>query len=346
MDRKTLAPFIVAVLVAFGLHTPGVGQEGLIDFGGLQPPAGFGELPPPLPPGTDPNSLTLPAPPPDYAIPNNSPLNSGPPYIGPTNVLDVLEEAQAPSLTEALDQPVAEISPIEQQHRVWYQQYPWMWIPWSGWVNSVEFGLNGSDGNSRTTSLQAGADLQRITDDYTFAIDLDYQRTQAAGNETQNNGRLNVDYDRLLGESSWTAFSKLGLEYDEFKAFDMRLNLNAGLGYYWLRNDNSTLITRFGAGTSREFGGPNEEWVPEAVFGYEASHQLTERQKLKGKLEYFPEWTNFNNYRLVSDVSWEILLDGVDNLSLKLAATNRYDSTPEGAKPNDLFYSALLLWKF
>lgn len=293
-------------------------------------------LPPPLPPGADPNGMigSLPAPPPEAA------------YSLEPNALDSIIVNEPATIAESLEQGVAEISPIEEQHQVWYRQYPWMWIPWSGWVNSVEFGLNGSDGNSQTTSIQTGADLQRITDLYTFAIDLDYQRTQASGLETQNNGRLNVDYDRLLGDSSWSAFSKLGLEYDEFKAFDLRLNLNAGLGYYWLRNDTSTLVTRFGAGASREFGGPNNDWVPEAMFGYEASHQLTERQKLKGKLEYFPEWGDFNNYRLVSDVSWEILLDGVDNLSLKLAATNRYDSTPEGAKPNDLFYSALLLWKF
>lgn len=299
-------------------------------------------LPPPLPPDTDPNSLldygqlALPAP----------PSAAGHDLSLQPNVLDTYVPQDSTPIIESLDEPVSEISPIGEQHQVWYERYPWMWFPLNGWTNSIELGLNGSDGNSQTTSFQAGADLQRITDLYTFAIDLDYQRTQASGLQTQNNGRLNVDYDRLLGGSSWTAFAKSGLEYDEFKAFDLRLNLNAGLGYYWLRNDNSTLITRFGAGTSREFGGPNEEWVPEAVFGYEASHQLTARQKLKGKLDYFPDWTDFNNYRLVSDVSWEILLDGVDNLSLKLSATNRYDSTPEGAKPNDLFYAALLLWKF
>jgi putative salt-induced outer membrane protein YdiY len=299
---------------------------------------GSGTLPPPLPPGTDPNSLQA-----------YEELADMPEMID-YKVLDALEQTLSPvgtgGIAEALAAPLPEVSPIEEQHQVWYRTYPWMWTPWSGWTNSIELGLNGSQGNSETTSLQAGADLQRITDYYTFAIDIDYQKTEASGAQTQNNGRINFDYDRLIGESSWSAFSKLGLEYDEFKAFDLRINLNGGLGYYWLRNDNTTLVTRFGAGASREIGAPVEEWVAEAVFGYEASHQLTERQKIKGKLEYFPEWADFGNYRLVSDVSWEILLDGVDNLSLKLAATNRYDSTPQGAKPNDLFYSALLLYKF
>jgi putative salt-induced outer membrane protein YdiY len=282
-------------------------------------------VPPPLPAGLDPNAIGT-------AIDYEALQLSGPNGGGPIN--------------EALQQSLTEISPIEEQAVAWYRQYPWMWIPWTGWTNSIEFGLNGSSGNSDTTSMQTGADLSRKTDLYTFAIDIDYQRTEAAGTETQNNGRLNADYDRLLGDTLWSAFGKFGLEYDEFKAFDARVNLNSGLGYYWLRNDTSNLVTRFGAGASREIGGPEDEWVPEAMFGYETSHQLTERQKIKGKIEYFPEWSNFDNFRLVSDVSWEILLDGVDNLSLKLAATNRYDSTPQGADPNDLFYSALLLWKF
>ena len=29
-----------------------------------------------------------------------------------------------------------------------------------------------------------------------------------------------------------------------------------------------------------------------------------------------------------------------------LAATDRYDSTPQGAKANDIYYSLLLLYKF
>jgi putative salt-induced outer membrane protein YdiY len=236
--------------------------------------------------------------------------------------------------------------PLKEQRVSWYRQYPWLIIPLDGWSNSVEFGLNGSSGNSETTSVQLGADLQRITETYRFTVDIDYQKTQASGSETQNNGRMNVSFDRLIGNSNWTTFTKMGLEYDEFKSFDLRVNMNAGLGYYWIKNEATSVITRFGAGASREIGGVDDDWAPEAVFGYEIAHQLTARQKIKGQMEYFPQWDDFNSYRIVSDVSWEILLDGIDNLSLKLAATDRYDSTPHGLDPNDLFYSALLIWKF
>ena len=40
-----------------------------------------------------------------------------------------------------------------------------------------------------------------------------------------------------------------------------------------------------------------------------------------------------------------MLLDEATNMSLKLGIIDRYDSTPNGLKPNDLNYSLMLLWK-
>ncbi|MGI9474963.1 MAG: DUF481 domain-containing protein [Rubripirellula sp.] len=237
----------------------------------------------------------------------------------------------------------AEPAPLQSEVIRWYQ-YPQRWM--RGWDSHAEFGLDGSDGNANTLAIQTGMELKRKTEAYTLGIDVNYRQASSRNQTTEENGRLNVDYDRLLGDTSWSAFGKYGMEWDRFKAFDLRLNLNGGLGYYWVRSDDATLATRFGAGASREIGAPEDDWIPEAVFGLEAERQLTARQKLKGKIDYFPAWEDFGDYRLVSDVAWEILLDGSENLSLKLAATDRYDSTPQGARPNDVYYSLLLLYKF
>ncbi len=236
-----------------------------------------------------------------------------------------------------------ESAPLQTEVTRWYQ-YPREWI--KGWNSHAEFGLDGSDGNANTLAMQAGLELKRKTKVYTLGMDINYRQASSRNTTTEQNGRFNVNFDRLLGKTSWSAFAKHGMEWDKFKPFDLRLNLNGGFGYYWIRSDTSTFATRFGAGASREIGAPIDNWIPEAVFGMEAERQLTARQKLKGKFDYFPAWENFGDYRLVSDVSWQILLDGSENLSLKLAATDRYDSTPQGAKPNDIYYSLLLLYKF
>ncbi len=85
--------------------------------------------------------------------------------------------------------------------------------------------------------------------------------------------------------------------------------------------------------------------MPEAVFGLDFERQLTKRQKFKCKGEYFPDWEDFSEYRLVVDAGWVLLLDEEANLSLKLAANDRYETSPNGVKPNDINYSLLLLWK-
>lgn len=255
------------------------------------------------------------------------------------------DDASADSIGEifASEGSAVEPAPLQSEVTQWYQ-YPRQWM--RGWDSTAEFGIDGSDGNANTLAIQTGFELKRKSELQTLSIDVDYRQANSRNVTVENNGRLNIDYDRLLSGSAWAGFGKYGMEWDRFKAFDLRLNVNGGVGYHWIRNDDATFVTRFGAGASKEIGAPDDDWIAEAVFGVEAERQLTSRQKLKGKVDYFPAWENFGNYRLVSDVAWEILLDGSENLSLKLAATDRYDSTPQGAEPNDIYYSLLLLYKF
>ncbi|QDT03615.1 hypothetical protein K227x_19990 [Rubripirellula lacrimiformis] len=260
-----------------------------------------------------------------------------------TSVDQILPSASDQIIQQLNAGTTAEVAPLQEEVIRWYQ-YPASWM--KGWDSHAEFGLDGSGGNAETLAIQTGLETKRKTDQYTFSLDVDYRQASSRGVTTEDNGRFNLDYDRLLGDSAWSVFGKYGMEWDKFKAFDLRLNVNGGLGYHWIRTDDASLVTRFGAGASKEIGSPDDAWSPEAVFGIDAERQLTSRQKLKGKIDYFPAWEDFADYRMVADASWEILLDGSDNLSLKLSVTDRYDSTPQGAKPNDIYYSLLLLYKF
>ena len=53
-----------------------------------------------------------------------------------------------------------------------------------------------------------------------------------------------------------------------------------------------------------------------------------------------------SDYRITTQIAWEIVIDEVNNLSLKISALDRYDSTPSGGTPNALDYAATLLWSF
>lgn len=269
------------------------------------------------------------------SIPTPPGLQEPPPPLIPENVPTVF------------DPPTTSQMPTENlvsSGMSWYK--PWTWVPWDGWVNSAELGLNGSDGNSQSFSFQSGARFKRKTETNLIDLRITQNRTTSDGVERQNNALMYLDLERFFGDSPWTAFLKNGVEYDEFRAFDLRYNINSGVGYRFFNTPDLSLKGRFGAGTSREFGGPDNRWVPEALFGADYEHQVNKRNKVIAKIDYFPEWTDFSNYRLNSDLAWEILLNETGNMSLKLGALDRYDSTPNGRKANDINYSALLLYKF
>lgn len=227
---------------------------------------------------------------------------------------------------------------------IWYQ--PWTWIPLDGWENSAELGLNGATGNTESMTLQSGARFKRKTDWTAFDLRLLQNRTHNAGTIAQNNVLLYADFERKLAQSRWNYFIKQGLEYDELRNFDLRYFINSGLGYNWVEREGLVISSRFGAGASRDFGGPVDDWTPEALFGATYEHQFDPRNKLVAKFDYFPAWDDFADYRTITDLAWEYLLSEDRNLSLKLGTLHRHDSQPNGARRNDLNYSALLLYKF
>lgn len=242
------------------------------------------------------------------------------------------------SASQDIDLEVA----VDEEPR-WY--YPSYWIQLPGWDTAVELGINGSSGTSDSMSIRTGGYLKRESKQRKVDFDIYHNRTQANGVETQNNAQMNFRHDWLMAESPWTVYAQSQLYYDRFQAFDLNLSMNSGVGYRFVDEDWLELTGRFGAGTSREFGSPDDEWVPEAQFGIDYEQKLSETQKLTAGMDYYPEWEDFSRYRMLSELGWEVELAVPSNVSLKVAANNRHDSDPHGANPNNFNYSVLLLWK-
>ena len=214
------------------------------------------------------------------------------------------------------------------------------------WNGDLELGLDGSDGNSQTLNFRFGFDVKRKTKYHVLSLDLDYKRDSSDAVETAHRMFLDWRWERSCGESPWTWFVHGTTDYDEFQAFNVRIAVDSGLGYRLIKTDATSLLGRLGGGFSHEIGGPDDSYVPEAAFGLDLERQLTKRQKLAASVDYSPNVTNFNDCRINTKIGWKLLLDEKTNLSLKLSALDRYDSTPNGAKPHDLDYSATLLWSF
>jgi len=251
-----------------------------------------------------------------------------PPLVGAAPA-DTLPQAE---LVEAAITPVAP----------WY--FPSYWFGPDPWTAGIELGINGSEGNNNVFSMRTGGHVKRETKVWKLDSSLYYNKNHSNGVETQNNGKFDLRLDRILAESPWTLFILENLIYDEFQPWDVQLSPNTGVGYRAINTEFITMLTRFGAGATRDFGGADEDWQPTALLGLDYEHKISKTQRLTAKVDYFPEWEDYRNYRVVSDFGWQIDLDRPKNVSLKFALVDRYDSTPDGAQPNNVDYSVLLIW--
>src|SRR5712671_3969634 len=226
-------------------------------------------------------------------------------------------EAELP-ITGAYDPAAAEDPAmraiLEESQKTWYS--PQVWFGPSPWDSGVELGVNGSSGTSDSFSVHSGAFIKRESRFSMIDFDTNYNFTKGNGKASQNNASVDLTNDWLIDEKSpWTLFAKTNLFYDKFATFDLQTNMNLGVGYRFVHSPELDLMTRVGTGVEREFGGENNEWVPESLVGFEYSQRVTKTQKFYGKVEYFPQWHQVGEYRAVGDVGWEIELVQPSNLS-------------------------------
>lgn len=240
----------------------------------------------------------------------------------------------------ALPSPAVPVAPAGQATAVVPAAAPKLW------EGSLELGLNGSDGNSQTFNFRTGAKVKRKTEADALTGDFDYRQNSSNSIETANRAFLDWRFEHFFKPTPWTWFLHGTVEYDEFRQYDLLVSLDTGLGYQWLKNETTSLITRLGAGATDRIGGPDEGITPEAVFGIEGEHRLSKKHKLCASVEYRPDVTDFQNYRINAKADWEVLLDEAHHLSLKLGLLDRYDSEPGDSLANDIDYAATLLWSF
>lgn len=238
--------------------------------------------------------------------------------------------------------PEEEVDVVSENLGFWV---PTIRIDKTVWDGTMEFGGNGTTGNTKTSRVFASVELERDTRFGELEIDLDYVRSKANNVVNKHHTLFDVGHQWLKGRNSLSWFAELGLEYDEFRPFDLRLTANGGIQKLFVDNDTTQLSWKFGAGISQEIGALEDAIVPEAVFGLILEKQLTSRQRLEADVDYFPDWSNFTEFRIEAEASWVIVLDEQHGWSLKLAALDRYDSTPGDNKPNDFTYSLVLLWE-
>jgi putative salt-induced outer membrane protein YdiY len=226
-----------------------------------------------------------------------------------------------------------------------YRRWISLWVqPWTG---TLELGLNGASGNTNNSNLFIGWDGRRDYRDGDLAFDFDYFFQKADSVVTMERAVALGRYEREIGETSINWFVQGFFEYDDLRAYPARLAATAGLSKHLIDADRLKLTGRVGAGASKKIQAINDRWRPELHFGADYEYRVTERQKILGLVDYFPDVTSFSTYRLNAKLAWEALLDEEWGLAVRAGVMNWHDSNPgPGTEANDLFYVLSLVWGY
>jgi putative salt-induced outer membrane protein YdiY len=265
-----------------------------------------------------------------FTVGPDATLESLPPIAGTTpEEIDL-----GPAASDAVSAP--EIAPVIEE----------IVVPPKIWTGSVELGSSGTDGNSQSFQLTFGAKLARKVPTSELTLDLTYNFNHSESVNIANRLFTEERYEWLFVDSPWTLYVHQTNEFDEFRPFDVRVTGDAGWGYKFFDSEPLKFATRIGAGVSHEIGGPDDEVVPEGVWGWTFERKLWARHSCSASLDYFPDFTDPGDFRVNSRADWQVVLNDAESLSLKLGLVDRYDSTPAGGRRNDLNYSLLLLYSF
>lgn len=218
-----------------------------------------------------------------------------------------------------------------------------------GWTGTIEFGLNGAEGNSENLNIRAGVGAERKGEIWDSKASLTYNRASEDSNVSANRFVADLRNDFKFAKGSpRRIFTTARYEYDDFQQWIHRITLGAGVGYAFVESEETTLIGRVGAGATKKVGGGAEnKWTPDLIVGADLSHKLTERQKVTATVDYLPSIDDLSQYRILAKAAWEVLVDPETKLSLKVGLEDDFDSDPgPNRKKNDLRYFAVLAWAF
>ncbi|MHC4845833.1 MAG: DUF481 domain-containing protein, partial [Planctomycetota bacterium] len=143
--------------------------------------------------------------------------------------------------------------------------------PWSG---SIDFGVNGSSGNTDEQDARAELKLRHEDDEGLWDSRVLFQRSESGGAATADRRFLESRYTWDLQDSRWGPFVQGSFETDRFKDFDSRVSAGGGVAYTHRDDETTRLVTRYGLAVVATTGGMDDGTSPEAILGLDYGRRI------------------------------------------------------------------------
>lgn len=211
------------------------------------------------------------------------------------------------------------------------------------WKNQSELGLVSITGNAQSSTYHAKEQLSYERSSFLYSLKASYLRGKADEVENSRNWMVAPKFE-------WTATPVLSLfvaetiEGNKYAGFDTRYNSDAGLKYYVLKTDRTTLSAEAGYRfiVEDKTGGAENLDAHAARTYAEWVQQWSAQVSTQYFIEYIPNFTRSNDWQVKSEVALLVKMSNI--LSLKSSYNLDYDHDPRPApgKTNTTFTTSLV----
>lgn len=202
------------------------------------------------------------------------------------------------------------------------------------WHYAVGAGASVASGNSDSQAANVNAEAVRATVQDKWSLNARANYAKNDGDTTTDLMSAAARYDHNLN-ARWFAFGSGEAMRDRPANLSRRLSAATGLGYHWIKSEQTQWDLFAGVGYTKEhYRHPqvvadalrSRYDYAEGLFGQESTQQLTASTTFKQRLVVYPNASEGGEFRAVFDAGLSVAIN--KTLSLTLTVNHRYHSDP------------------
>lgn len=213
------------------------------------------------------------------------------------------------------------------------------------WDSSLGLGLTLTRGNSDTVLATGNIQTHRkgMTDEISLGADGAYGENNSVENVNSAHGFS--QYNHLFSERFF-GYLRAEALHDEIADLQYRITLSPGVGYYFLKQTNTSLAGEFGPAMIFERLGNEDNNFVTLRLAERFEHKFSgQNARVWQSAEILPQVDDFNNFIVNAEVGIEAAISKTVSLQT-LLQDNFVNEPAPGRKQNDLRIVSGLKYKF
>jgi putative salt-induced outer membrane protein YdiY len=202
------------------------------------------------------------------------------------------------------------------------------------WETTASIGVTVTQGNSDSVLGSAQVLSQKKWGQNEMRLGADGTYGELEGEKNVEGLHGFGQYNRLFTERAFGYLRLDGL-HDAIADIEYRFTFSPGAGYYFIKNEQTTLSGEAGPAFIYEKQGGESTGYITARLAERLEHKFNDNVRLWQSIEFLPQVDDLNNFLINAEIGIESKL--TPRLSLKVFAIDNYDNEPApGREENDL----------